>query len=140
MQANTSTNAMPLPKINVPPAHLLHATQEYIETTITAISAQSLPSQQTISAGVSFAPYSPETRDIKFTLAVITLIITINIGLAWMLGSGSSHAIGKNATVGEEGIHLRPAASAPSQDVSPSASRKKILSDILDSSSQVKSQ
>jgi hypothetical protein len=136
MQVQTSTFApvsqvldtLPLPKINVPPVHLLSATREYLETTITAISAQVVPSQQTTSAGVSFVPQASDTRDVGFTLAVISLIVCVNIGLAWLLGSSTGTAINGGLAVVEDTIHLHPITSESSP------SRKEMLSDILKSS------
>jgi hypothetical protein len=100
---------IPSPKINIPPAQFFLKTEETPLRNDNYITQNHDITQESISQD---APISWNAeRDIRFTLIVISLVIGINVCIAWLLGAGTTSSLGSQTQ--EDGIFMQEKAVAP---------------------------
>jgi hypothetical protein len=121
---------MPLPKVNVPPAHLFAAIDS-MDALPSSENAAQFPSQQTTAAGMLLVSQFSETRTNRLSMTVVVAIIVWNVAMAYVRG---------DFVVNQENMPdvMTPAvSSSPVQEDAAQGvgfSRKEILSTILGAS------
>ncbi len=121
-QATHSEDSMdailPIPKINVPPAHFFHRQEETVASVEHFVASHHDITHETISDN---RPISwNAARDIRFTLMIITLVIGINVCIAWLLGASSTNRISPEETGNQ--ILMQPSSPNSSHEKLPATS------------------